>query len=519
MRKLFFYKYMRSILGLLLASLFFINPCFWDNTWDNLEWTIEEPKCLENKYDLIWNFDSKVNTNLIFSIKNKIASDNKSIDVSYDIIRNWKTISEKKWEKFNILFSEPWTLLINATVKEIDSSCIYSIQKDMHIFSKIISYISDSKNINLSFDQDFKKNNILFNKIILDSKNTSSTQEQFLSLITENLSLFQDSDMLIINSENYLEILQWFDKLSSLYNINFPNKKIFIVTDSNFILSKKLLSNYINSLNVNVFTFSPLNLLNFLNYISTWKSSTDLINNKTYNINQISFTDDSTSWLFLTNFTNKLIVSGFPIGILWIIFSIGVSVTLINFIRQFIGVSIFSLYYPIFAALSIYLFSLNLTMILFLSSILSIFIIKRIFKRIHFLLNTKLALFFIFYLIFSIIIIWIFNIYNLIDFNDLKSNLVLFPFVITPMIAYKLFADERKVFSISFMIYLVEFLFVSGVSYFTIKSSFIQNIFIAYTELLILLFFINLLIWRFTWLQLLEYIRFLPLIKKHFQEE
>jgi hypothetical protein len=32
-------------------------------------------------------------------------------------------------------------------------------------------------------------------------------------------------------------------------------------------------------------------------------------------------------------------------------------------------------------------------------------------------------------------------------------------------------------------------------------------------------FFINFLIWKFTGLQILEYIRFIPLIKKHFQEE
>jgi hypothetical protein len=280
-----------------------------------------------------------------------------------------------------------------------------------------------------------------------------------------------------------------------------------------------LLSNFINSLDINIYTFTPSNLLNFLNYISLWKSSTDIIKDKYYWINQISFDDTSSKLFFLTNFTNKLISSWFPISILGLIFSLWVAVTIINFIRQFIWISIFNLYYPIFFALSIYLFSFQITLILFLSSMFSMYFMKIIYKRVHFLLNTKLSLYFILYLILSITFIWILNLFNLIDFNDLKSNLVIFPFIIIPMIAYKLFTDERKVFSWWFLFYLLEFLFVSLLAYYTIKSSFIQNIFLAYTELLILVFFINFLIWKFTGLQILEYIRFIPLIKRHFQEE
>lgn len=518
MKILFLLKYMKSITVLGLLALSFLQ-CFWDSTWDaNVELT--EPKCIENKYDIIWNFDTKINNNLLYSIKNNFITENNiPFDISYVISKDWEVIAKKISEKFNIIFTEAWIVNIEAKITEEGWNCVYDIQKSVNVYSKVVSYISDINDLNLSFEWDFKKNNILFNKTILEYKNTTSIGEQFLSQVTEKLNIFQDSDIIIINSKNYLEILQWFDKLSTIYNINFPNKKIFIVTDSNFIFSKKILSNFINSLDINIYTFNPINLLNFLNYISSWKSATDVVNNKAYNIHQISFTSESSSFLFLTNFTNKLISSGFPIGILWIIFSLGVSVTLINFIRQFIWISIFNLYYPIFFALSIYLFSLNITLILFLASLLSIFFMKLVYKKIHFLLNTKLSLFFIFYLIISIIIIWIFNLYNFIDFFELKSNLVVFPFIIIPMTVYKIFADERKIFSLSFLLYVFEFIFVSWVAYFTLKSITIQNIFIAYTELLLVLFIINLLIWKFTWLQLLEYIRFLPLIKKHFQEE
>lgn len=507
---------MRFLILFIFVFWTFLN-CFWDETtWVELV----EIKCVDNKYEIIWDLDTKLNSNLVYSIKNTLAWEEKTdIDAIFYVEKDWQNIAEKKTEKFNIVFAEIWPILIKAKITEKNTNCVYSIEKKVNVYSKIVSYISDKNDLNLSFDEDFKKNNIFFNETILETKNSSSTQEQFLSLITDKLYVFQDSDIIIIDSNNYLEILQWFDKLSKIYNINFPNKKIFIVTNSSFILSKKLLSNFINNLDVNIYTFSPSNLLNFLNYISLWKSSSDIIKNKDYGINQISFDESSNSLFFLTNITNKLVSSWFPISILWLIFALGIAVTVINFIRQFIWISIFNLYYPIFFALSISLFSFEITLILFISSILSMYFMKIIYRKIHFLLNTKLSLFFIFYLVISIIIIWLLNSINFIDFYDLKSNLVVFPFIIIPMIAYKLFADERKVFSIGFWFYLWEFVFVSIVSYYILQSNFIQNILLAYTELLILVFFINFLIWKFTWLQVLEYIRFLPLIKRHFQEE
>ncbi len=514
------YIFMRVLFAIFFSLITFLS-CFWDELKSiGPELNEVDIKCTENKYDLVWDFDTKINSNLIYSIKNHLTWVEKSNkNISFLVTKDWQKIIEKNTEKFNMIFSEVWIFLIKANIIEKDSQCVYELEKKVNVYAKIVSYISDKNDFNLSFDENFKKNRIFFNKTILENKNTSSIQDQFLSQITDKLHIFQDSDIIIINSNNYLEILQWFEKLSKIYNINFPNKKIFIVTNSSFILSKKLLSNFINSLEVNIYTFSPSNLLNFLNYISWGNPSTEIIKDKYYWINQISFDDSSSNLFFLTNFTNKLILSWFPISILGIIFSLWIAVTLINFTRQFIWISIFNLYYPIFFALSIYLFSFQTTLILFFASIFSMYFMKFIYKRVHFLLNTKLSLYFILYIIIAIIFIWILNLLNFVDFYDLKSNLVIFPFIIIPMIAYKLFADERKVFSFGFLFYLLEFIFVSFIAYFTIRSSFIQNMFLAYTELLIIVFFINFLIWKFTWLQILEYIRFIPLIKKHFQEE
>lgn len=515
---------MRFLLLILISFILTFNCNAQDIELNNLDlqnWNfINNSECENNKYDVIWEFDSKINSTLVFSIKNNLIwQTNSGIIVNYTLTKDWKIIEKKNTEKFSVSFWEPWKILLEANISENWKDCVYEIKKEINIYNRIISFISDKNSVNLSFDDDFKKNNIFFNKLFLNNKSTAPLQDTFLSTLTEKLYIFTDSDIILVDSDSYLQILQWFEKIKSIYNVDFSNKKIYIVTDSSLIFSKKILNNFIESLNSKIYTFPTSNLLNFLNYLSTWKSSQDLVNNKNYAITTISYDPNSNKFLFLTNFTNKLISIWFPMWILGIIFALSLAVSLINFIRQFIGFSIFSLYYPIFIALSIYVFSLEMSIILIFSSFISIYLMKLLFWKTHFLVNTKLALYFISYLIISICVIWIFHIFNYIDFNDIKTNMIIFPFSIIPMVIYRVFADERKIFSWGFLFYVFEFLFVTYISYIIIKSNFVQNLFLAYSELILILFIINIFIWKFSWLQVLEYIRFIPLIKRNFNSE
>ncbi|MDD5769679.1 MAG: 7TM domain-containing protein [Candidatus Gracilibacteria bacterium] len=508
---------MRIKIFLVVFLVFLKLICFGDNEiQQNVE--ITQTQCIPNKYDISGIFDTKINNNISYSVNNNLFGEDKKdiLKVDISITKDSKEIVKQSSQKITANFAEPGIYEIKANIIEDNSKCEYNFKKQINVFSKIITFISDKDDLDLLFDKNFSSNNIYFGKIILKQEKGISLQEEFLSKITDKLYIFQDSDIIIINSNNFLEILQGFEKISKIYSINFPNKKIFITTNSNFIFSKKVLSNSINTLNANVYTLYPANLLNFLNYLSKGNSASDMINNRDYLINKISFQPDQNNILFLTNFTNELISKGFSISILGIIFSLGVIVTLLNFVRQFIGISIFSLYYPILLSLSFYLFDFNLTLIFLVCSLIGIILSKIIYSKVHFLLNAKLSIFFVIYLMIFILISGLLTKY--ISFAELKSNLIIFPFIIIPMIIYKI-TDEKKIFSFGFFIYLGEFVLLSFLSYFTLSSVFIQNLFLSYTELIIVLILINFLIGKFSGLQIVEYIRFIPLIKKHFSKE
>lgn len=507
-------------LFILISSLFFFNTyATWITNNENQLFFNKQEICNSQKYDIFWEFELKENNQASFVVKNIISQNNQNLDINIKILSNENLIKEEKNSKIDYLFQNVWGFNIVSNIKDKNTNCEYTIKKDINVYKKIIYYITDNKNINFSLKNDFYKNNILFNEIKLDTININNFQDNFFSKITNNINYLKNSDILIIDSDNFINIIQWFERLVNVYNIDLSNKKTFIFTNNSYILSKKLLFNYINLLKLNIFTSDTNSLLNFLNYLSSWKSATELIEKSMYWITKISFDNKKNSLLLLTNITNNLIINWFSINILGILFSLCLVFTFWNFVKHVVWISVFSLYYPIFFALCVYLFDIKFILVLFFSALIWFNILNLIYKKIHFLSNSKISIYIVFYVILAITFLWILNLKWYLIFDNLKTNFVIFPFIIIPMAVYKIYNIEKKIFTFWFILYNLEFFFISLLSYFILKNSFIQSLLLSYTELLIIILLLNILIWKFTWLQLLEYFRFLPLLKKNFSNE
>jgi len=87
------------------------------------------------------------------------------------------------------------------------------------------------------------------------------------------------------------------------------------------------------------------------------------------------------------------------------------------------------------------------------------------------------------------------------------------------LLSKNLIKEDTKVFSKSFLLFITEFFFITFTLLLLFHSTLLKYILVAYPDLLWLCVLVVILIGRFTWLQLLEYIRFAPLIKKNLYEE
>lgn len=66
---------------------------------------------------------------------------------------------------------------------------------------------------------------------------------------------------------------------------------------------------------------------------------------------------------------------------------------------------------------------------------------------------------------------------------------------------------------------IVEFLIIVGISYGILQRQAVSDLLLSYPEMLIVILISNLIIGRFSGLQLIELIRFMPLIKRHLDQE
>lgn len=87
------------------------------------------------------------------------------------------------------------------------------------------------------------------------------------------------------------------------------------------------------------------------------------------------------------------------------------------------------------------------------------------------------------------------------------------------MVADKIFHEDINIWSKSGFVSFIQFIIISLLTYLVLSSTGLQQFLISYPDSLFGILILNFIIGRYTGLQLFEYIRFTPLIKKLQEEE
>jgi hypothetical protein len=136
-------------------------------------------------------------------------------------------------------------------------------------------------------------------------------------------------------------------------------------------------------------------------------------------------------------------------------------------------------------------------------------------KKMYLLHNAKTSLLIILYFFLMLLIFWLNNIFwlNWIDITLFVNGFIIFPMIFIILVSDKVFNESFKLFSIGRWVAFTEFLVVSFAVYGLFYRTGMKHLLLAFPELLILIFLLNIAVGRFTGLQLLEYFRFMPLLK------
>lgn len=379
-------------------------------------------------------------------------------------------------------------------------------------YKNTIIYIWEQwEEFDLGFQQNFDKQKILLQEIFV-SDNKNFSEEEISMKIKDNLTDIQASNTLIINTSKFDVLLQILWKLHVTDNLNLQDKTIYLVTNSNKFFLKRMLAKYIKPIDITtIYTLSDDKLLNFLSTLSLGK----ITNHENY-ITPFSLSfQESPKYLAISYLVDRLIYHGFPVELITMFLVLSFGTLLISIFRQIVGFSVFGIYSPLLFAVS-----MSILWVQFSLALLGIWLLTKLFmriftKRVYLLHNAKSALLIILYFVLLLFFFWINTAFWLhwIDINMLTNSYIIFPMIFIILVSDKVFNEGFKLFSAGRRVAFSEFIIVSFAVYGLFYRTGLKHLLLAFPELLILIFFLNIAVWRFTGLQLLEYFRFMPLLK------
>jgi len=356
---------------------------------------------------------------------------------------------------------------------------------------------------------------LLFKEILIDSTNSS---EILLANLSQFASYFRYADSLVIDTSSQWLVFETLWKIFELNEVETSGIDVYVVADTAQSYFRRLLARYI--------TASWLERVYVTQEQYFWSLFTSLLlreNPQQYDfIKSYSVSlEESNKRTFMSYMTDYLLINWFPLWILTLVLLLPFVWLLISIARQVVWLSVFGVFTPLLFAISMYVIWVSPSLMLLLSAALAVILTYLISMKIYLLYSPKISLMMILYSIVTLLVWWWHQSLDLwwVNIDAYANSFAIFPFVVILLVAKYVFSENFLQFRKWRRIDLIEFFVISLWVFYILNSTYLQNIFLWNPELILLVLLLNILVGRFTWLQLAEYFRFFPLIKNYFEEE
>lgn len=506
---LFMKKYLLSFLLFVLFP--FITYADNTGTWDTLppqdEFCNEKNFVIEGDNEILTNIpqEFKIVTNT-WELSDK--------QVTFELMKEGKLVEKKIWLSYIRSFTQAWDLILNVHIKTPD--CEKSFSRDIRVFKSLYLFIGTPYSF---LDNDFvellKKKWILFRFVKLPKTGPNLWSQDIYQILLKQSDDLETADTLFIENDRSLSIL---DGLARLEKAPLTKKRavetqLFIISWTQFSLLSKIIAPYVNKLSVKkIWIIEPENFLNFV--VKKWWGEVT-------QANYISFEKENRYFFSLNTLVQYLAYYWLDYSTISIILSLSFAALILNFCKQFIGINVFGVYYPLLLALGLSIMDINFVITFMVISLLAIGGTTLIGRYISLLYLSKRTLLLSLYIIFCLLFLGIDSYFSLglVHLDWFANKAILILLLVFVIISDKVFHEDVTLFTKKWFWYTLEFIFIVIISYLSINSSFIQIILLSFPDTIFLLFIGNLLVGRYSWLQLVEYIRFFPILKHLYEEE
>lgn len=435
-----------------------------------------------------------------------IISDSK---VRHELIRSNKVLQRSTDLDFDPDFSALWTYTVRSTVSY--KSCSYTLEKDVGAYKSIYVYVWQYiDDFNFGIIQNIKQNDVLLRTFIITDEMIANPT-MFMQMIRQQRSYLSHANDIYFSLKNYSLVFDVLLLLDKDPLVGLSSKNVFIVDDTNKSIAKKFLARFVQKVKpLWLYIISPDEMIDMFLQLSIGKQpySFELIQDS---LLQFSWSKFGYSFSHVVDY---LLFQWFPLDMLMLILSCVVAVLLIVFVKQFIGISSYGVYYPLIFAIAIHVVWLKTSLfLLFVAFVAKMFVIMFT-RRLTLLATAKLWLqivLYIFLTVFGLVVLKSLNLLTT-DFVIFTNPMMLLAYFAILLMASKIWTSSLTTISVKQASSVWWFLLLSLLCYAIIQSGTTHYVVLLYPGIVFLVILLLIWFWRYTGLQLMEYIRFWPLI-------
>lgn len=502
----------------ILFSIFLLFFPFWvfaQNTENDIvdtpiESLVQLEKC-SDKYIISGPKNIKVNTAHEFSMKLKSKWETELPFGNFSLYFDEKKIETQKSEREKFVYSFGEVGVYNL-VLELDQSvhqCRDVINHEIHSFKEVIFYLGAEKSILTEQDliANFSSKSVLLNNFF---DINALKNEDSLSV----WNIMGTSDIVVLNISDILGLFSDMEKLQRIKENSFEKTNFFIISNQSSSFLSKVLASSINNLGI-----KNLHIINdddFSSLLTKWSYGDD----RTATLGE-GLSYEREGFVFSMNTVLQyLVYSGISYQFLGFLLVLALLTLVLNIFKQVIGFDVFMIHYPLFLALIFSQFGLIFTTSFIVIAIVSILLVRLITNKIQLLVNAKKAFLISMYIL---LIFLALGIDNLMSFNFFRtasfdSSISVIAIFIILFVVEKIF-DNTNIFSKSGIIHLFKYILILVIAILIFSYRDLQYFLISYPDLIFLIVIANLLVGRYMGLQIMEYIRFSPILRNINEEE
>lgn len=430
------------------------------------------------------------------------------------ILPSGATIETRIEQQNNILFSTKESSFTYAfpisgaytLVQQIilSPACTTWISYAIHAYDRILTYLGESIP-----DMEIMKPELAKQGIWILQRSVEN--DAWKNLFATEAYLLTDADIILIHTPSLGSI---FDAIP----LSVSDKVIYTTAPISQSTFRRIASRYQTTLGIthlSVIQPSHINIL--FSALAFGKPLEDLDVVHTFSVTA----NDQVRQSPVSYAIDYLLYTGFPLSLLTWMLLLPCLALLLAALRQIIGLSVFGIFNPLLLWVALHIAGIRPTLIMLWCWVIATLMVRGFTKKIFLLYSAKVALTLTLYMLW---VIFAFALYAYMrqatdtvpmQWDFIASPSGIFCCIYLLLIARQIFSPKTSFQESWWWLGLLEFIVISACIYWLIDSIWLQNILLWYPEITIGFILLSIIIGRFSGLQLIEYVRFMPLIKYH----